>query len=267
MPNFNEHKVACVTGSTHGIGKAIVLELAKIGFNVVINGATTKNLSENYSIALKDIYGKQFEEKYIFIQSDVSKAEDRNKLVKHIKDKFNRIDVLVNNAGVAPKERQDILETSEDSYDRVMAINLKGPYFLTQLIAKWMIELKQLLSEDYQPYIINISSLSRYTTSRDRGEYCISKAGMTMMTKLFAERLSDNEIPVFEISPGIIDTPMTEKVHEKYDKLINEGLTPIKQWGKPIDIAKPVIAIVTGLLPFSTGTILDIDGGFHIRRL
>jgi len=267
MSNFSEYKVACVTGSTHGIGKVIALELAKIGFNVVINGATTKILPENYIFELEEIYGEKSEERYIFILSDVSKEEDRNKLINTIKDKFNRIDVLVNNAGVAPKERQDILETTEDSYDRVMAINLKGPYFLTQLMAKWMIELKNVLQEKYQPYIINISSLSRFTVSRNRGEYCISKAGMTMMTKLFAERLSDYEIPVFEISPGIIDTPMTEKVHEKYDKLINEGLTPIKRWGKPLDIAKPVIAIVSGLLPFSTGTVLDIDGGFHIRRL
>jgi NAD(P)-dependent dehydrogenase (short-subunit alcohol dehydrogenase family) len=148
-----------------------------------------------------------------------------------------------------------------------MAINLKGPYFLTQLIAKWMIELRKELQEKYQPYIINISSLSRFAVSRNRGEYCISKAGMTMLTKLFADRLSDYEIPVFEISPGIIDTPMTEKVHEKYDKLINEGLTPINRWGAPIDIAKPIVAIVSGLLPFSTGIVIDIDGGFHIQRL
>jgi NAD(P)-dependent dehydrogenase (short-subunit alcohol dehydrogenase family) len=173
----------------------------------------------------------------------------------------------VNNAGVAPKERRDILETTEESYDWVMSVNLKAPYFLTQKIAKWMIELKSELKKEYQPYIINISSMSRYAVSRNRGEYCISKAGMSMLTKLFAERLSDYGIQVFEISPGIIDTPMTEKVHEKYDFLINEGLTPMKRWGYPSDIAKPIIAIVSGLLPFSTGLVLDVDGGFHILRL
>jgi 3-oxoacyl-[acyl-carrier protein] reductase len=267
MPNFSEYNVACVTGSTHGIGKAIVIELAKIGFSVVINGATTKQLSEKYISDLKEIYGKNSEDRYIYIQSDVSKKKDRSNIMNIIKQKYNRIDVLVNNAGVAPKQRKDILDTTEESYDWVMGTNVKGPYFLTQIIAKCMIELKNVLKEKYQPYIINISSISRYAVSRNRGEYCISKAGMTMMTKLFAERLSDYGIQVFEISPGIIDTPMTEKVHEKYDKLIDEGLTPIKRWGKPIDVAKPVIAIVSGLLPYSTGTIIDIDGGFHIHRL
>ncbi|TFG26186.1 MAG: 3-ketoacyl-ACP reductase [Promethearchaeota archaeon] len=267
MSDFSESKVAYVTGSTHGIGKAIVIELAKIGFNVIINGASTTQLSENYISALKEIYGKNSEKRYIYIQSDVSKEEDRSKVINIIKKKYNRIDVLVNNAGVAPKQREDILDTTEESYDWVMGINLKGPYFLTQTIAKWMIELKNILKETYQPYIINISSISSYAVSRNRGEYCISKAGMTMMTKLFAERLSDYGIQVFEISPGIIDTPMTEKVHEKYDSLIKEGITPLKRWGKPIDIAKPVVAIVSGLLPFSTGIVLDVDGGFHIHRL
>ncbi len=264
---MEQNKVACITGSTHGIGEAIALELAKIGFFVVINGALTKKLSGSYLKKLREIYKENLEDSYIFVRADISKKQEREKLIKIIKEKFNRIDVLVNNAGVAPKTRRDILEISEESYDWVMAINLKGPYFLTQVVAKWMIELKEAFKESYNPYIINISSLSRYAVSRNRGEYCLSKAGMSMMTKLFADRLSDYGIQVFEISPGIIDTPMTEKVHDKYEKLIKEGLTPIKRWGKPIDIAKPVVAIVSGLLPFSTGTIIDIDGGFHLRRL
>ncbi len=160
-----------------------------------------------------------------------------------------------------------MLEMTEESYDRVMGINLKGPFFLTQAIAKWMIELKQTIKKDYQPFIINISSINRYTPSLNRGEYCISKAGMTMMTKLFAVRLAEYEIPVFEISPGIIDTPLTKPRYETYDKLIKDGITPIKRWGQPIDIARTVIAIVKGLIPFSTGTVLDIDGGFHLHRL
>ncbi|MHA1147651.1 MAG: 3-ketoacyl-ACP reductase [Promethearchaeota archaeon] len=256
---MSENKVALVTGSTHGIGETIVIELAKIGFSIVINGASTKKISKEYKEKLK-------EADYIYIQADISKKEDRGKLISQIEKKFNRLDVLVNNAGVGPIHREDILTMTENSYDRVMNINLKGPYFLTQQISKWMIELQKQI-DDYQPYIINISSINRYTASISRGEYSLSKAGMTMMTKLFAVRLAEYMIPVLEISPGIIETPLTKPIYEKYDKLIKEGLTPMKRWGQPIDIAKPVIAIVTGLIPFATGTVIDIDGGFHIHRL
>lgn len=266
MDKDNE-KVALVTGSTHGIGEGIILELAKIGFSVVVNGASTKELSDDYKNNLRSIYEGELEDRYIYIQANVGKKEDRVKLINGIKKKFNRIDVLVNNAGVGPIKRGEILEMTEESYDRVMGINLKGPFFLTQALAKWMIELKKILTDEYQPYIINISSINRYTPSLNRGEYCISKAGMTMMTKLYAVRLAEDRIPVFEISPGIIDTPLTKPRHESYDELINEGVSPIRRWGTPMDIAKPVVAIVSGLIPFSTGTILDIDGGFHLHRL
>lgn len=266
MDKDNE-KVALVTGSTHGIGEGIILELAKIGFSVVVNGASTKELSDDYKNNLRSIYEGELEDRYIYIQANVGKKEDRVKLINGIKKKFNRIDVLVNNAGVGPIKRGEILEMTEESYDRVMGINLKGPFFLTQALAKWMIELKKILADEYQPYIINISSINRYTPSLNRGEYCISKAGMTMMTKLYAVRLAEDRIPVFEISPGIIDTPLTKPRHESYDELINEGVSPIRRWGTPMDIAKPVVAIVSGLIPFSTGTILDIDGGFHLHRL
>ena len=260
-------KVALVTGSTHGIGKSFVIELAKIGFSVVINGASTIELSQDYKNELKGIFNEEFEDKYIYIQANVGEKEDRKKIIDGIREKFNRLDVLVNNAGVGPKKRGEILEMTEESYDRVMGINLKGPFFLTQAIAKWMIELKKTLKDNYQPYIINISSINRYTPSLNRGEYCISKAGMTMMTKLFAVRLAEEQILVFEISPGIIDTPLTKPRHEMYEKLINEGVSPIRRWGTPTDIAKPVVAIVSGLIPFSTGSVLDIDGGFHLHRL
>jgi NAD(P)-dependent dehydrogenase (short-subunit alcohol dehydrogenase family) len=265
--DINNKKVALVTGSTHGIGKGIILELAKIGFSVVINGASTEKLSDSYKNELKTILKEKIDDKYIYIQANVGEKEDRERLIDKIKKKFNRIDVLVNNAGVGPIKRGELLEMTEESYDRVMEINLKGPFFLTQAIAKWMIELKNTLKDKYQPYIINISSINRYTPSLNRGEYCISKAGMTMMTKLFAVRLAEDKIPVFEISPGIIDTPLTKPRHDMYDKLINEGVSPIRRWGTPIDIAKPVVAIVSGLIPFSTGSVLDIDGGFHLHRL
>jgi len=264
---LHNKKVLLVTGSTHGIGKAIVLELAKLDYSVIINGAATKILSEEYYSELKTIFGEEIDDRILFIQADISKKEDRESLIGEIKEKFNRIDVLVNNAGVAPKIRSDILDTSEESYDRVMSINLKGPYFLTLAVSKWMIKLREQLKDAYQPYIINISSINRYTASINRGEYCLSKSALNMMTKLFGVRLAEYGIPVYEISPGIINTPMTENIRDKYDKLIKEGLTPIKRWGEPIDIAKPIVAIVSGLLPFSTGTVIDIDGGFHIHRL
>lgn len=265
--NMHENRVACVTGSTQGIGETIALELARVGFSVVINEEAAETLSNKYIETLKDIYKNDAENRYLYVRADVSKKEDRENLISKIKEKFNRIDVLVNNAGVAPRERKDILEASEESFDWVMSINLKGPYFLTQGIANWMIDLRGRMKEDYQPYIINISSISSYTSSPNRGEYCISKAGVGMMTKLYADRLAEYKIPVFAISPGIIATPMTEGVKKKYDKLIDEGLTPIKRWGKPIDIAKSIVAIVSGLIPFSTGSVLDIDGGFHLHRL
>jgi len=266
MNNSNK-KVALITGSSHGIGEAIALELAKIGFSVVINGASTKELSNDYINNLRHIYKEDLEDKYIYIQANIGNKEDREKLISEIKKNFKKIDVLVNNAGVGPIKRGDLLNMAEESFDRVLGINLKGPFFLTQAIAKWMIELRENLTTDYQPYIINISSINRYTPSLNRGEYCISKAGMTMMTKLYAVRLAEYDIPVYEISPGVIDTPLTKPRHDTYNKLIEEGLTPIKRWGKPIDIAKPVIAIVSGLIPFSTGAVLDIDGGFHLHRL
>jgi len=260
-------KVALVTGSTHGIGRVIVIELAKIDCSVVINGANTNNLPNDYISELGTIFREDLENRFLFVRADISVEEERNKLIEVIKKKFNRIDILVNNAGVAPKIRCDLLESTEESYDHIMNINLKGPYFLTQSIAKWMIEIKNKLKGDYSPYIINISSISRNTSSTTRGEYCLSKSGVSMMTKLYGDRLAEHGIYVFEISPGIIDTPMTKSVHEKYDKLIEDGITPIKRWGKPIDVAKPVVAIVSGLIPFSTGSVLDIDGGFHIKRL
>lgn len=262
-----ENKVALITGSTHGIGKAIALELARNGFKIVINGASTEKLPIDYINSLSEIYDKNLKSNYIFIQGDISVKEHRYLLIKKIKEKFNRIDLLVNNAGVAPLERNDLLHSTEESFNRVISINLKGPYFLTQIIANWMIKLQKELGPEYLPCIINISSISSYTSSTNRGEYCVSKAGVSMMTKLYADRLSEYNIPVYEISPGIIDTPMTQNVHEKYDKLINQGIIPLKRWGKPIDIAKAVLAIVKGLIPYSTGSVIEIDGGFHLHRL
>lgn len=199
-------------------------------------------------------------------RSDVSSTEERISLVEFAKNNFNRCDILVNNAGVAPDKRTDILEADEQSYDRVMQINLKGPYFLTQLVANWMVEQKQQFP-DRTCRIVTISSLSAYTSSPSRGQYCISKAGLSMMTKLYADRLAQYDIGVFEIRPGVIETDMTKVVKDKYDKLIAEGLFPTKRWGQPEDVATAIAAIAEGRLDYSTGQVINVDGGFHLRRL
>jgi len=199
-------------------------------------------------------------------QADISLRGDRLKLVDFMKQKYGRIDVLVNNAGVAPEVREDMLQSSEQSFDRLIAVNLKGPYFLTQQVAQWMVAERQHLP-GITPVIINICSVSAYTASTNRADYCISKAGLSMMTRLYADRLAEFGIPVFEIRPGIVETDMTSTVKEKYDRLIHEGLTPIRRWGKPEDVGKAVAAIVQGYFPFSTGEVINVDGGFHLRRL
>ncbi|MCX5637776.1 MAG: 3-ketoacyl-ACP reductase, partial [Planctomycetota bacterium] len=250
---------AIVTGASRGIGKAIALELAALGFDLVLN-----RVQQTLSETQKEVQalGARCE----FVAGDISRAKDRKRLVNTAKDKFGRVDLLVNNVGVAPLKRMDILEATEESFDRVLGINLKGPYFLTQLVAKWMIEQKK--QNPARPFrIINIGSISAYTSSPSRGEYCVSKAGVSMMTKLYADRLAEYNIGVFEISPGIVETDMTSAVKNKYDRLIAEGLTPIRRWGRPEDVAKAVGAIAEGRLDFSTGTVINVDGGFHLRRL
>jgi len=181
-------------------------------------------------------------------------------------DHFGKLDLLVNNAGIAPDKRMDILEATEESFDKLMEVNLKGPYFLSQLAANAM-KSNSAGPDQRVGNIVTISSISAYTASVNRGYYCVAKAGLAMMTKLFAARLAELNIGVFEIRPGIIATDMTSGVKEKYDTLIANGLTPIRRWGQPADVAKAVLAIADGLLPFSTGQVIDVDGGFHLRTL
>ncbi len=250
-----------VTGAGRGIGAAIAIALAENGFDVAINDVLDENLIKPTLEKIRAL-GRSA----LFCKADVSKSDDRNRIVQTLKQQYHRIDLLVNNAGVAPLKRIDILEATEESFDRVISINLKGPYFLTQLVAKWMIELKST-TPNLNPKIVNISSNSAYTSSPSRAEYCISKAGVSMMTKLYADRLSASGINVYEIRPGIIMTDMTALVKEKYDKLIAEGITPIKRWGAPEDIARAVVAIAKDYFPFSTGEVINVDGGFHLRRL
>ena len=266
-PN-GERPAAIITGASRGIGKGIAKELASLGYNLVVNyfdftaeGKPDESRAMQTQKEIKEA-GVECE----ILRGDVSSAEDRNNLVELAKSKFGRCDMLVNNAGVAPSKRMDLLEATEESFDRVMGINLKGPYFLTQLAANWMIEQKKAYPERGFR-IVSTGSISAYTSSPARGEYCVSKAGISMMTMLFADRLAEYGIGVFEIRPGIIETDMTSVVKDKYDKLIAEGLTPIKRWGQPEDIAKAVGAIAEGRLDFSTGQIINVDGGFHFRRL
>lgn len=256
---MGERPVAIVTGASRGIGRAVALELASLGHDLVLNRAKAE---------VPDTVGdvERLGVRCEFAPGDIGRAGDRERLVALTRERFGRCDMLVNNAAWAPEQRLDILEAQEESFDKVLAVNLKGPYFLTQLVARWMIGQKKAYPQRAMR-IVNIGSISAYTSSPSRGEYCISKAGVAMMTRLYADRLAEYGIGVFEIRPGIIETDMTSAVKDKYDKLIADGLTPIKRWGQPEDVARVVGAVAEGRFDFSTGAVLDVDGGFHLRRL
>jgi len=256
---MGDRPVAIVTGASRGIGRSVALELANLGYDLVVNRVQNE---QPEVLEEAGAFGARCE----FVAGSIAEASTRQRILEVTKSRFGRCDMLVNNAGTGPAKRLDILEATEESFDRVLSINLKGPYFLTQLVANWMVEQRRE-HPDRSCRVVNIGSISAYTSSPSRGEYCISKAGIAMMTKLYADRLAEYEIGVFEISPGIIETDMTRVVKEKYDRLIAEGLTPIKRWGKPGDVAKAVGAIAEGRLDFSTGSVINVDGGFHLRRL
>lgn len=247
---LNMTKIAFVTGGRRGIGKAISEAFLNDGFKVIISGTSSSCDIENCE----------------YICCDNKNIDQIRETVSLIIKKFGKIDILVNNAGVAPKERMDVLQITEESYDFVLDTNLKGTFFMCQAVANEMIKAKNN-DINYNPKIINISSVSAYAVSVNRGEYCISKAGISMVTNLFAQRLSEYQIPVFEVRPGIILTDMTKGVKEKYDNLIDGGITPIKRMGTPEDVAKCVMAAVSGNLDFTTGQVLLADGGFHLRSL
>ena len=244
-----------VSGCARGIGEAVARKLLNEGYGVT-------GMSRTDAEQVKAAFDSP---NFAYVQGDLGSKEDRDALVQCALTRFGRIDGLVNVAGVAPKVRNDLLEMTEESYDFVMNINTKGTMFLTQAVAKEM--LKNPCENGIKGHICNISSISAYTSSVSRGEYCISKAGVSMITKLFADRLAEEGIMVNEVLPGIIATAMTEKVKGKYDTLIDGGLLPIKRWGQPEDIAEAVYTLISGKLPYMTGQSLNIDGGFHIRRL
>ncbi len=253
-------RTAVVTGASRGIGLAIAKQLGLDGMNVVMvaTGSEEKNIS-----AIEQLQKNGITVGYI--QADISKHDDRIKIVRDAVRLFGRIDVLVNNAGVAPLQRADLLEMTEESFDRVVGINTKGNMFLTQAVAKQMIAQEPL--DGRKGVIINISSCSSVVSSVNRGEYCVSKAGISMLTTLYADRLAPEGILVHEVRPGVIDTDMTSTVHGKYNKLIDEGVFPIARWGKPEDVANAVSALASDKFMYTTGNYIDVDGGFHIRRL
>ncbi len=261
-----QNRVALVTGAGRGIGRGIALQLAQDGFLLVINDVVadpdnTESGAYEVRRAITDAGGRAE-----VLRADISSFDDRAHMEEFIAKRFGRLDLLVNNAGVAPRERKDLLEATEESFDRLMNINLKGPYFLTQALARRMIEWQDSGAME-RGRIAFITSISAYTSSTSRGEYCVSKAGLSMATTLFADRLAEYGIPVVQFRPGIILTPMTEVVKEKYDRLIAEGLLPMKRWGYPEDIARAVSAFARGDLDYCTGESIEVSGGFHIRRL
>lgn len=254
-------KIAIVTGSRRGIGLATVKKLMSDGYTAVLCDVVEKEEVKDLLAELNQ-HGEAD-----YFRCDISVPEDREALMDAVVEKYGRIDALVNNAGVACKQRLDILETTVESVERLLRINLEGTFFMCQAGARRMIAMKKAGLPDYNPHIVNIASMSSYTSSVSRGEYCMSKAGISMVTKLFADRLAEEGISVFEVRPGIIMTDMTAVVKEKYEKLISEGVTPIRRFGQPEDVANCVSAACSGLLDFGTGTVLNADGGFHIQRL
>ena len=261
MSRPSDGRVALVTGASRGIGRAIALALGTHGWTVVVTFRAAAAAADEV-VGLIEASGARG----LACRVDVSVAADRAALVEFALLECGRIDLLVNNAGIAPRHRLDILETSETSYNEVMDVNLKGPFFLTQQVAQEMIALVQS-RVIVDAKIINIGSLSAIASSTNRAEYCLSKAGLAMMSALYADRLAAEGINVYEIRPGIIATDMTSVVKDRYDRLIADGLTPIARWGCPEDVAKAVVAIAEDLLPFSTGEVINVDGGFHLRRL
>ncbi len=256
-------KNVLVTGGARGIGAGIVESLAQDGWNVAFSGrAEESDVIRDGVAGLREQFG--IEARYY--RSDVSVAEDRARLVDAVLDDFGSLNALVNNAGVAPLQRADILEATEESYDRVMNINLKGPYFLTQRVANYMVGEKKK-NPKFQAAIVNICSVSATVASVSRGEYCLSKAGVAMATLLWATRLAEFGIDVFEVRPGIIKSDMTAAVTEKYDRLIADGLTLQRRWGTPNDVGRAVAMLLRGDLPYSTGQSINVGGGMEIGRL
>jgi NAD(P)-dependent dehydrogenase (short-subunit alcohol dehydrogenase family) len=262
MTSSSESKpVALVTGGSRGIGFGCARRLAELGFDLAVNGMRPEDQVGAPLQALRDLGAD-----VLYCQGDIGSSEARAAILDAVRSRFGRLHVLVNNAGVAPKERKDILEASEESFAHVVDTNLKGPYFLTQASANWMVERKREEPDGFFA-IINVGSISATVASVNRGEYCVSKAGLAMMTSLFAARLGEFDIPVYEVRPGITKTDMTSGVTEKYDRMLEEGLCATPRWGYPEDVGKAVGALARGDFPYSTGQAILVDGGLTLPRL
>ena len=261
------NQAALITGASRGIGRGIAIELASAGWDVIVNYAGNREAASETSALCTErarAAGRKVRTK--IFQADVGQAEDRAQLINFSRETLGRLDLLVNNAGITSIGRADLLDASEENFDALMAVNLKGPFFLSQLAGRWMIEQVET-NPSRRPKIVNVSSISAHAVSTNRGDYCVAKAGLEMVTRLFAARLADHGINVHEIRPGVIASDMTAPVKEKYDKLINEGLTPIRRWGKPNDVGRAVAALALDYFPFTTGEVFNVDGGFNVRRL
>jgi len=256
-----DRKVALITGGTRGIGFGIARCLSKEGFDLAVNGVREESAVEGVLNELRS-HGANV----IYCQGDIRSETERTGIMEKVRSHFGQLNVLINNAGIAPRERKDILEVSENSFEYVLKTNLNGPFFLSQLAANWMVEQKQA-QEDFWACIINISSISATVASVNRGEYCVAKAGLSMTTNLFAVRLGEYDIPVYEVRPGVTETDMTSGVKGKYDKLIREGLCVQRRWGMPKDVGQAVAALTRGDFPYSTGQVIMVDGGLTLPRL
>lgn len=259
---MNKRPVAVITGASRGIGRAVAISLASEGYDIAA-------IARSVDSEGMELLGPEVEKlgaEFFPIGLDISCTGCQKEVVSNILDRYGRIDILVNNAGVAPLQRNDLLEMTEESYDRVMNINLRGPVFFAQKVAKEMMWLRNQV-DNYRPVIVFITSVSATLSSVNRAEYCVSKSGLSMAALIFADRLSKEEILVYEVRPGIIKTDMTAKIKDKYDKLIGEGLVPQKRWGLPEDIGKAVASLARGDWAFSTGTIFEISGGLNIHKL
>lgn len=261
MPRPNSNKTAFVTGGSRGIGLGIAQALAADGWRLAINGMRTESDVQEPLAQLR-----KSSPEVIYVRGDISSAGDRSTCLEQIRSTFGQLNLLVNNAGIAPRVRADILEATEESFDEIMSVNLKGPYFLTQAVARWMIEQRQA-DDAFDGCIVNISSISAEIASINRGDYCLARAGTSMSTKLWAVRLAEFGIRVYEIRPGVIATDMTAGVKEKYDRMIADGLTLEPRWGQPEDIGRAVAALARGEFPYATGQVVNIDGGMMIGRL
>jgi 3-oxoacyl-[acyl-carrier protein] reductase len=260
--------IALVTGASRGIGRGIAIELARLGYSVAINYAARRDAAEDCRELCRQAAPAGSKASFEIFQADIARSEDRLRLLREVRERFEWIDILVNNAGVAPTVRVDMLSASEESFDRLITINLKGPYFLTQAVANfWVSTLPSLPAGRPKPKVVIISSVSAYAVSVNRGDYCLSKAALSMMTRLFAFRLAEYGINVYEIRPGVVATDMTAPVKDYYEGRLAERFTPISRWGSPEDVGRAVAAIAEDRFPFSTGEIINVDGGFHLQRL